>query len=299
MSRKKRNSIQYQVKNILDSKLRISQSKSDAKRNGTAADGIYSWETYRSYLKHGIYFAKWAKSSHGCRSLSEAQSFAGEWLSLQVDNGKSPYTVKLERAALAKLYGCSGTDFDVSIPDRSRAGIKRSRSEATRDKGFSEMKNREFVEFCKGTGLRRSELRALTGDKLIDRGNGNFAILVNSGSKGGRVREAPIIGPHAVEIASRMQQAGNGKVWASLPSHADIHGYRAQYAASLYRQCARPISEVKNKPFYDKGRHKVVSGVYCCRKDRVGTKYDRRALYYVSVALGHSRIDVVPEHYLH
>lgn len=285
MSRRKRESIQHQVKTALDDKLRIGTSKYADKLAGTAAGGIYSWSTYKSYLKHGTYFARWARSERGCRTLEEARPYVDEWIQSRVAQGLSAWSIKLEVAALNKVYG--GDLCITKTPSRHRADITRSRGSAVRDKGFSASRNAEFVEFCKATGLRRSEVACLTGDKLIRNKDGSFSIKVEVGTKGGRSRTAPIIGPHTAQIASRMLQAGSGKVWPSLPSHADIHGYRASYAASLYRMCARPLETAKTD-----------GGVYWCRRDRAGTGYDKRALKAVSEALGHSRIDVVPGHYL-
>ena len=71
------------------------------------------------------------------------------------------------------------------------------------------------------------------------------------------------------------------------PSSFDNHYYRAQYAKRLYNSVARPESLIpKNEK-------------YIMRKDRAGEVLDRVALYQVSLALGHSRIDVVPLNYLY
>ena len=281
MSRKKRESLQHQVKRALDDRLRIGESKYLAKLTGTAGGGIYSWSTYKSYLKHGIYFAKWARSEHGCRSLNEARKYAGEWIQSRIDKGLSAWTIKLEVAALNKLYG--GDLCITKTPSRHRSEITRSRGPAVR-----ETRNQEFIEFCRATGLRRSEVACLTGDKLIRNQDGTFSIKVEVGTKGGRTRTAPVIGRYADQVASRMLQAGSGKVWPKVPSHCDVHGYRGQYAASLYHQIARPLAVAKRD-----------GGVYWCRRDRAGVGYDRRALKVVSEALGHSRVSVVAGHYLY
>ena len=181
---------------------------------------------------------------------------------------------------MAKVYGVSSGDFGIKTPVRHRSEITRSRRSSER--------STEFTEFCKATGLRRSEVACLTGDKLIHNADGSYSIRVEVGTKGGRARTAPVIGPHAAQVAARMLQAGGGKVWPSIPSHCDIHALRASYAASLYRMYARPLEDAKKD-----------GGVYWCRRDRAGTGYDKEALRVVSEALGHSRLDVVPGHYLH
>ena len=203
-----------------------------------------------------------------------------EWLTLRINQGLSAYTLKLEASSLGKLYQEPTTNF-VPTPDRKRADITRSRGYARRDYGFSLEKNKEIIDFCRGTGLRRSELTNLTGDQLI-LCDGNSFIAVKG--KGGRYREAPIIGPHQDKIIDRMQKAGHNKVWTSVPSHMDVHEYRAEYATAIYEAYARD-----DIPKQDR---------YYCKSDRRGVVLDRQAMRMASQALGHSRVSVVAGHYI-
>ncbi len=296
-----------QVQDRLDRLLCIGESKHIAKAAGTTGDGIFSWNTYRTYLKHGCYFAKWVKKEHGCRTLEAAREYVPEWIQKRIDQGLSPYTIKMEVAALAKLYHCSGSDFEVKTPSRTRNEITRSRGSKKSDSHFSEEKNQELVNFCRGTGLRREELKCLTGDQLIVHEDGSYSIRVDKGAKGGRYREAPVIGPHAEEIAERMRAAGTGKVWGKISSHADIHSYRADYATSIYQSHARPLEVCMKERFWNKehynGKGHPKGGydkdsVYRFRGDRTGEWLDKAAMLEASKALGHNRISVVGAHYI-
>lgn len=53
-----RGSLVKQVQDSLDEKLQIGRKKKPDKIAGIAQNYIYSWETYRSYLKHCCYFVK-------------------------------------------------------------------------------------------------------------------------------------------------------------------------------------------------------------------------------------------------
>lgn len=298
-----RKSLAKQIEETLQGKLCIGESKHQAKLDGVADQGIYSWETFRSYMKHANYFADWCKEQHGCRTLSSCREYVDEFLTVRGMN-LSPYTVKLEAAALAKLYGCSATDFVETAP-RHRSDVTRSRGEKVRDKNFSEGRNLDFVDFCRGTGGRRSELAALTGDKLVYR-DGQPCILFDSATKGGRVRVSPIIG-NVEKIVSMMEAAGSGKVFEKIPNGADIHGYRSDYATAIYKANARSLEECKRTPFWNsehsngKGRPKGGldrDSVYWMRGDRKGDWLDKNAMKIASEALGHSRISVVGESYI-
>ena len=248
--------------------------------NAAIRDKIYSYGTYGDYVKHINYFLKWCEDTYRCKTLKQCREHVDEWLTLRINQGLSAYTLKLEASALGKLYQEPTTNF-VPTPDRKRAAITRSRGYAQRDYGFSLEKNEEIIDFCRGTGLRRSELTNLIGDQLI-LCDGNAYIAVKG--KGGRYREAPIIGPHRDRIVDRMQKAGHNKVWTSVPSHMDVHEYRSEYATAIYTAYARDDIPKEDR--------------YYCKSDRRGVILDRQAMRIASQALGHSRVSVVAGHYI-
>jgi len=273
-------SLVKQVQNVLDSKVKFGYSKHADKIKGITAGHIYSRNTYKSYLKHGCYFVKWAKTTHGCKNLDSAKPFINEYLQMRIDGGLSPYTQKLDAAALAKIYGCSADDF-IKTKTRHRTDIKRSRGVKVRDKHFSEKRNQEFVDFCRATGLRRAEIKVLRSTQLVyDEDTDSY--FLNVVGKGGRRRLAPVLSNEAVQ---RVRDA-NGLVWGKIPNGADIHSYRADYCTSVYNKCTRPLNEIpKNEK-------------YCCRSDLKGVWYDKKAMMVASSALGHNRISVIAAHYI-
>ena len=283
--REKRGSLTYQVKQVFDSKLKIGESRHEAKISGEDREGIYSWSTYKTYLKHASYFAKYCKAEHGCKTIEECRKYADEWLMTRRE--LSAWTQKMEVAALCKLYGDTSESY-IKTPDRHRADIVRSRGDAVRDKHFSEEKNKDLVQFCKATGLRRSELSKLTGDRLVYR-DGEPYLSVTKGTKGGKPRLAPIIAESGLksEIVAKMRACGESKVFDHVPVMADIHSYRADYATALYKQNEREFDEVKRS-----------GDLYWCRRDKAGIWLDREAMRITSEALGHNRVDIIAGHYL-
>ena len=61
----------------------------------------------------------------------------------------------------------------------------------------------------------------------------------------------------------------------AVHSKANIHGYRADYAETLYKSLARDIETI---PLKD---------VYICRDDMAGLKLDKQAMKEASENLGH------------
>lgn len=247
----------------------------------------------------------------------------------------SAWTIQTKAKALGKLYQIRPDDPNYfHAPKRNREDIKRSRGDAKRDRHFSERNNDELVKFCKGTGLRRNVLQKLRGKnfctrqqlegyrdqliefikkyptednernlKIIEDALGNFPdqqyFIYSNNDKGGRSRYSPIVGPYTEQIVERLKNtAPDEKVWQHVSSAMDVHGYRGEYAKTIYKLYARPIEDIP----YDKvnrgtGR-RYQSDVYTCRKDEKGKKLDKQAMVKASKALGHNRLEVVANNYI-
>ncbi len=345
MSRENKKSLVLQVQETLQEKLKIGHKKHLDKKQGTSTNYIYSWGTYHAYMQQCCDFVGWCKSApirkeldRKPRTLEECRLYVSDYIDSSIKRDLSPYTIKLRVAALAKLYGCKAEDFGISTPARERRNIFRSRNVATRDKHFSTKKNADLITFCKCTGLRRAELQQILGTDLVYK-DGKPFLNVTRGTKGGRPRVSPIMGSdeEIVKVIDMLKNAGKNKIFPKVPTHADIHSYRAEYATRVYNAHKRPVNEFKNERLivynnritdvyeaperfpdhvryahlYDgtktdkhTGKPKMlpgyrdVSSVFCCRRDRAGEIYDRRALFEASKALGHNRESVVAQHYL-
>lgn len=310
------------------------ESKKEAVANGTDREKIFSYNTYQTYWKHTKYFLKYVKEAHPeCTTLKSAKKYVNEWLQLRTDQGLSAWTIQTEAKALSKLYGIQPDDEGYfKPPKRNREDIKRSRGDRVRDRHFSEENNDELIKFCKGTGLRRSELMELRGKDLVTRAQIEAEIVrlnalpagersaaadkrlemlqdtrlfdeeyftyVRNG-KGGRKRLSPIIGQYAGQIIGRIRETpAEEKVWQYVNTNADIHGYRAEYATAIYKAHARPIQDIPYDRVHRGTGRRYQSEVYTCRKDEAGKKLDKAAMLVCSKALGHNRISVVADNYI-
>ena len=90
MGHKNKRSIIGQVEDRLTAALAIGQSRHADKRTGADRSRVYSWGTFKTYLRQGCRFAQWAKTAHGCTTLPQAERYAGEYLADQVRRGLSP-----------------------------------------------------------------------------------------------------------------------------------------------------------------------------------------------------------------
>lgn len=318
------------------------ESKKEAMANGTADDKIFSFSTYKTYWKHVKYFIKWVQEKHpDVTTLKKAKKLVPEWLQERVDqidekgNHLSAWTIQTECAALCKLYQIKQDDPKrFQPPKRNREDIKRSRTDAVRDKHFSVTNNDELIKFCRGTGLRRAGIESVKGRDLKSREQIEVEIkrieaipedkrttadqtrltickdtriftdpshkyFVHVKEKGGRERLSPIIAPNAQQIIERFKSTDpDKKVWQHVTKNADIHGYRGDYATTMYKMYARDIKDIPYDRINKGTGKRFQSDVYTCRKDESGKKLDRHAMLVCSKALGHNRVEVVANNYI-
>ena len=306
--RRKERDLQIQVAESLRQKISFGESRKDFQdRFGELEEHkIFSFDTHKTYRKQGEHFAKWVKENYPeITQLEDTKPLIQEYLDSHPND--SVYTIKTKLSALAcildershitlekskggNLYVKKTAPFRIETQKRERANIKRSRKENTvGDKHFSEKNNAALITFhkCVGTRGRSESLMILKGDFKEDE-NGNLLVDVTRNTKNGRPRyNVPVVGSdEEIAIVKKMISGDpNEKVFEKIHSNADIHSYRAVYAARLYLRYARPIEELDNKQ------------IYFPRKDRAGERYDKKAMLIVSKALGHNRISVVAQHY--
>jgi integrase len=281
----KRKSLVYQFMEKLRSMDRSGESRHEAKEKQKAAtesgsvsgwqpiivDGIFSHETMKSYAKSCAEFAIWARENFAARDFEATKAHASSYLQYRLDKGDSAWTLKLVRSALRKVYEDRNLTNDINLPTRKKAEITRSRGEKPMDQKFSVERNRNLVDFCRATGLRRHELKSLRV-KDVRENEGRLLVDVQRG-KGGRSRSVTVL----KDLESRVTEIISGrnpdsKVIETIPVRADIHSYRRDYASAYYKELAGKDFDSKDK--------------------------DTSAMLQVSSALGHNRLDVVTRNYL-
>lgn len=249
---------------------------------------IHSDSTFKTYHAQCMRFVDFCYDQGVKFDMDEAFKLIPAYGRKLESEGKSAWTIYTAVNAIAKAYGVSTQDLGYKPPKRERASVKRSRYANEMDKHFSVENNKNLITFCQCFGLRRRELETLTGDMMKRNRRGRLCVYVRNG-KGGKKRWVPFCGTPKEEklIVDLMTQASSTKVFPYVHSKADIHGYRSVYACKLYKSFARPIETLKS------------SEKYICRKDKAGVVYDKKAMAIVSRALGHNRISVIANSYLH
>lgn len=133
--------------------------------------------------------------------------------------------------------------------------------------------------------MRRHELAAVKPEQIRQNADGSVTLCDVTG-KGGKVRDIGVLPGMEAAVLKHAGKGPERRIFASVPSHMDVHGCRRAYANALYKQLARSLGELTQ------------TEKYSCRNDKRGVVYDRRAMMQVSRQLGHNRIAVIAGHYL-
>lgn len=285
MSKSKTPNLKRQANQRLNAMQRYGESKHKARQDEHTQypEGIFSFNTMKTYKEAVKTFLSWARTRCSeYKFLDDLKEKVPEYLEEKKAAGLSACTIKTYASALAKLYGCKKADFGVEFSKRERKNVKRSRFEP--DKKL-EKANPDIVDFVRGTGLRRCELSRLIGEDVYRDSEGKLVVHVRRG-KGGKERTVTVLAEYVDRVEEIAGKVGaKEKIFKKLHRGLQLHHYRGDFAAALYKKVAR--SEI---PDDDK---------YIMRKDRKGTILDKKAMLTVSRALGHNRINVIAQSYLY
>ena len=299
----------------LSNKLVFGQSKKAAKKDlgfGQSTYQIYSVNSYKTYLKQCKQYAKWLKQEKGINKIDDinkTEQYAKEYIQKRMDDGKSIYTVKMERSALGMLYG---KQIDIKLPSRTPDQITRSRKETKNDRYISrDGKYKDVFTIAIATGSRRKDISKLCVNNFREV-DGKLYVYFER-SKGGRDRLTPVLEKYEKDVRDIIEQAkvdGKTRLFNHIPKEIDVHGLRREYCQNLYDEIKdnKELRDeiLKNYPERhelktqkDKDGNTVTkeikSDVY---KDRSGNIWKRDDIYVLSQALGHNRLDVSITHYL-
>ena len=296
----------------IDSLLRIGESKHLAKQvykerckvnnipwNPAKSPFIHSTQTAESYRQTVGEFCTWLKTEKPevwkTKDLSNVdKKIAYEYLQYREKQGCSAWTISKDMSALNKVLDLGLNKKEGGLQERSLQNISRSREEKSHDQKYNPANYKDQIEFSKAFGVRRESIcggQYQVKESSLFRCGGKIYVSVIE--KGGRYREAPCLAKYQSSIESKYniteretytkeqfiesyyRNKGN-YLFNTYTNKIDNHAFRAEYATNLYRELAEQKETVIN--------------------DYRG--YDSVVLKEVSEALGHSRINVVADHYL-
>ena len=240
----KRPSLFHQMLTSLREQERFGQSKHKAKREainqahsegqsgfGVAPEGIYSVVTFAGYRQVAHEFAIWCRENTKARTMDEARFYTGFYLQERIDRGLSAWTIQRDRSALRKIFQDPELCWEIEVPRRKLANIKRSRLSVKMDEQFNPDQHPDLIDFCRATGLRRHELETICPKDIYWQGEKLIA-YVRQG-KGGKSREVTVLLGMELRVLQIMEGRQPDKpIFDYIPAKMDVHSYRAEYATA-------------------------------------------------------------------
>ena len=298
--------------NKINSLLRIGESKHLAKQvykeyceannlpyNPAKSPFIHSVSTADAYRQTIKEFCAWLKTEKPevwkTKNLSNIdKKICYEYLQTREKQGCSAWTISKDMSALNKVLDLNLNKKEGNLQERSLKDITRSRETCTHDQKYNSANYSNQIEFAKAFGVRRESIcggQFQVKENSLFKSNGKvYCSLIE---KGGRYREAPCLAKYQSSIESKYNiqeresltkeqfieayyNSNSDYLFNNYTSKIDNHSFRAEYATNLYRELAEQKENLQ-KNYRD---------------------YDSVILKEVSEALGHSRINVVVDHYL-
>ncbi|MBM0194976.1 site-specific integrase [Streptococcus suis] len=192
-----------------------------------------------SYKRSATRFANWAKENN-IKKISEISEEVIQQYHDDLKNDPKQYTAATIHTYLAPIAKAAGINLNrIKKQKRTSDKIVRGRKHEANEQGKKQELNSRFsriVQFQKVVGIRRNELKALTGKDLKIDDYGNCYIYVRRG-KGGK-KQMQYILPKDVELVHQTFTGigENESVFSEeeMNNQINLHALRAQHARDSY-----------------------------------------------------------------
>lgn len=288
-----------QIYNALGKKKAFGQSRQTDKQKAKneckqldyyTRDKIYSQSTFNNYVQFNQRLLKYAQERGDISDIRQLQSYVEPYLNGLIDKGVSAWTVSSYLSAFNKLLDTTKEDYP-NLKDYSREinDIKKNRGNS--EIRYNPENYKAELTFARCFGLRDSELGKLYIGQVKIKDDVIQSVYVKQG-KGGRSREVKFYGTkeeHDFILKDLKEKKSKGykKLFPSFTRELKVHEERQKYAIRVYKHHARDVSQLDKKDI-----------VIPRKGPNAGVKYDRQALSIASKALGHSRLNVIYNHYV-
>lgn len=271
---KRRGSLNYQINEKMKSMFSPGESRYKGKETGEAKNKIYSYNTFETYKKSVSQFTSWGKERFSWRNIEDIKKeHAIQFLK---EKGGSAWSLQTHKSAFNKVFGFDIKRQEANIPLRQKKNITRSREIKKMDSKVKLDKYSNQILIAQSFGIRRESMKKITFNDFKRDSEGVLRLTVKE--KGGRIRESRVLPSRENEVLSFLKTVENkeGALFDKYSKDIDNHAFRGDYATNLY-------TELLAEKGYSEGDYRG---------------FDREIIKEVSGNLGHSRLDVVVNHYL-
>lgn len=330
MARKSRKTIE---KRMLDKvrEYRRNALKSDKSRHGLKSEVgsvqreyVWSENSEKQVVRAATQFAKFLAEHHPELKRAELyeidRKVMGDYLMQREQKGLSPSTISSDMYALNKIYGAGLRKEEFGLRERRVDEFVNNRGLTERPKEYELLtdKAKRQLDVSRAFGVRRNEYKDFTDKSLYMDKKGDLHLYIGASSKGGKVRTAKCTeemkkvmmeryGSHVRRIDDVSRMSTNKADWrkevaggkplekTSFDHDLPIHRLgRQHYAQQLLRELER--EGVKFPADFLLSANRLQSGYD--RYTTNGREMDRSHAQFVSLQLGHNRLDILKSYIL-
>lgn len=270
-----------------------------------------SHESVKKYSLAWVQFTSWAKE-HNVKQMERISPDLvkqyGQELAQKVDDSEIKSSTAQDRVtAVNRVLHLAGRSDWKSISSTKECGIAkcshiRERAPDALDRNVylarlanvASPRGVAICELARNLGLRSKEASLLDARKALQHAQENGFIRVKDGSKGGRLREIPIINKGQLDTLQLAAQA-QGSAAAVMPPDLNWKQWR-QGELRTVREAVGGLHELRSA--YACERYEAITGhaAPCAGGQILDKDVDYGARLVISEELGHGRTDVVSEY---
>ncbi|HFI0600817.1 TPA: hypothetical protein ACGO9L_000228 [Streptococcus suis] len=192
-----------------------------------------------SYKRSATRFSKWAKENN-IKKITDITEEVLQRYHDDLKNDPKEYTAATIHTYLAPIAKAAGINLNrIKKQKRTSDNIIRGRKRESNQQGKRQELNSRFsrlIEFQKIVGIRRNELKALTGKDIKIDDYGNCYVYVNRG-KGGKKQMQYILPKDIALVKQTFSGIGEDEpvfTKEEMNNQINLHGLRAQHARDSY-----------------------------------------------------------------
>ncbi|WP_105207514.1 site-specific integrase [Streptococcus suis] len=192
-----------------------------------------------SYKRSATRFVKWAKVN-GIKKISDITEEVLQAYHDDLKNDPKGYTAATIHTYLAPIAKASGINLNrIKKQKRTSDKIVRGRKHEANEQGKKQELNSRFsrlLNFQKVVGIRRNELKHLTGSDFKEDEYGNCYVYVKRG-KGGKKQMQYILPKDAEIVRKTFQGIGKNELVfkeEEMNNQINLHALRAQHSRDSY-----------------------------------------------------------------
>lgn len=191
--------------------------------------------TKKQYLNNLKRFIKFCRETYDCRSFDECKEHIQDYSDFLQEKGLSASTIHTYLSPVCVVSGINMNKIDKPIRHTAEYTRGRTNESIIKSRDLDDVAWSHLIEFQKRVGLRRAELKKLTGKDLVKDESGNWCIYTVG--KGGK-KQLQLINKEDIDFIKTYFNGKNPdeRIFeeSEFLNNLNLHYLRAECAKQFY-----------------------------------------------------------------